>query len=313
MKKTLVALAVLAAAGAASAQTYSLTGGYTFGWKSVTAAGATTSGFGNDGAGIALTAKEDLGNGLTATAVISAGGLVRGGGNVDGENASLTLAGGFGTITTSSNEGSVWLSGWQGPASALDGKVHSANTASDAIGYTSPAFGDFKFSATYVEDSDAATALGFGVGHAGSTTPHLLSLGVTYASGPLMVKAGYLNWGTDGAADNAQRIAATYDLGVAKIGGGYYQLNWKAPGTDRTDVSFGASVPLGNVTLGINWAQRDDGGAAGKTAKKTTGSSIGASYALSKSMSTQLVYTNWKANTDAKSSNETVLSISKSF
>lgn len=338
MKKTLVALAVLAAAGAASAQTYTLTGAYTFGWKSVSdATGATTAGFGTDTASIALTAKEDLGNGLTATASIGAGGLQRKAsslsdkavsaadplksvqatipGSVGGENATLTLAGGFGTVITSTSEGSVWLSGWQGPASALDGKVHSANSASDSITYMLPAIGDFKFSVTYAEDSAADTALGFGVGHSGSKTPHYLSLAGTYASGPLMVKASYGNWGKDGTADNLQRIAATYDMGVVKVGGGYYQLNYKAPGTDRTDVAFGATVPLGNVTLGLNWAQRDDGGAPDQTvtpavkkaAKKTTGTSVGASYALSKSMSAGLTYTTWKANTDAKTSNETVL------
>ncbi|MEY3782232.1 MAG: hypothetical protein RIS97_410, partial [Pseudomonadota bacterium] len=80
MKKTLLALAVVAASGAAFAQSATLSGSYAFGYQSATsAAGVRTAGIGTDTAAIALVATEDLGGGLKATAKVSLGGMMRDG------------------------------------------------------------------------------------------------------------------------------------------------------------------------------------------------------------------------------------------
>ena len=97
MKKTLLALAVVAASGAAFAQSATLSGSYSFRLPSTKVAGVSTAGFGTDTAAIALVATEDLGGGLKATAKVSLGGMMRDGAGT-GEDASVSLSGGFGTI-----------------------------------------------------------------------------------------------------------------------------------------------------------------------------------------------------------------------
>jgi predicted porin len=68
MKKTLVALAVLAASGASFAQA-TITGTYAFGYASTTGGGvAASSGLGTDTADINFAASENLGGGMTASA-----------------------------------------------------------------------------------------------------------------------------------------------------------------------------------------------------------------------------------------------------
>jgi len=325
MKKTLVAIAVLASAGAASAQ-YTLSGGYTFGYKATDVAGAKSAGFGNDGASIKLTAVEDLGNGLTATASISAGGLVRStntatgnvkadkspvvdangnqtyshSGAVDGENANLALAGGFGKVTLATNEGSVTLSGWQGPASAFDGKVLSANSVRDSISYELPKFGDFTVTLGYTEDSDAG--LGYGIDGADKS----FSIAAAYASGPLSARASYAAY-KESDNDGAYSIRASYNAGVVTVGGGFAQLNHKSKG-ERRDFVVGGNIPMGALTLGLNYASRS---AFGSDASKT-GTSLGVSYALSKTMGVNFATTGWKAK-GGSSDTETTVTVSKSF
>jgi predicted porin len=90
MKKTLLALAIVAASGAAFAQSATLSGAYVFGYQSTKVAGVRTAGIGTDTAAIALTASEDLGGGLKATARVSLGGMMRDGAGT-GEDARLIL------------------------------------------------------------------------------------------------------------------------------------------------------------------------------------------------------------------------------
>jgi Gram-negative porin len=302
MKKTLVAIAVLASAGAASAQ-YTLSGGYTFGYKATDVNGVSASGFGNDGASIKLTAVEDLGNGLTATASISAGGLARAansatGGFVDGENANMALAGGFGTVTLATNEGSVSLSGWQGPASAFDGKVLSANSVRDSVSYTLPKFGDFTVGLGYTEDSDA------GLGYGASGADKSFSGYVAYASGPLSGRVLYAMY-KESVYDNAYNIRASYNAGVVTVGAGFAQLNGDSG--QRRDYVVGGNIPMGAVTLGLNYASREQ-----MTGRKDKGTSLGVSYALSKSTGVNFATTSWKQGSGTNNT-ESTLTISKSF
>ena len=81
MKKTLIALAVLAASGASFAQV-TITGNYTAGYRvssgvgaTATANGADQGGLGNDTSALTFEAKEDLGGGMAAGAKMSVDGL----------------------------------------------------------------------------------------------------------------------------------------------------------------------------------------------------------------------------------------------
>src|SRR3990167_310563 len=98
MKKTLIALAVLAASGASFAQA-TLSGNYTFGYKQTSGGGvAQMGGFGTDTAAIKIAATEDLGGGMAASAQVTFANGNRGGA-VAGEDAFVKLTGGFGALT----------------------------------------------------------------------------------------------------------------------------------------------------------------------------------------------------------------------
>ena len=138
MKKTLLALAVIAASGAAFAQTATLSGNFTYGYQANKVAGVSTAGLTTDTAAIALVATEDLGGGLKATAKVSLANMMRDGAGT-GEDAFVSLAGGFGTVSMGAVETDDGLSRARpGPQWGLDGKVHGANTNIDYISYTSP-------------------------------------------------------------------------------------------------------------------------------------------------------------------------------
>jgi hypothetical protein len=85
MKKTLIALAAvasLATSGAAFAQA-TISGFMAAGYQTYTSGGAATSsmgGFGVDTAELYITAKEDMGGGMTAGGTMGIGGLERAGG-----------------------------------------------------------------------------------------------------------------------------------------------------------------------------------------------------------------------------------------
>ena len=95
MKKSLIALAVLAASGASFAQV-SVTGNLTYGYQSTTMAtanGAATTemgGMGAETAKVVFTAKEDLGGGYAATATMKLN--TAPGGVANGDDHTLMLA-----------------------------------------------------------------------------------------------------------------------------------------------------------------------------------------------------------------------------
>jgi predicted porin len=188
MKKTLVALAVIAASGAAFAQA-TLTGGYTFGYQTTTnAAGVKSAGLGTDGASMQLTATEDLGGGLKATARVSLGGMQRDGAGA-GEDAYLQLSGGFGTVkmgTFESCNGLQGLGGAGAPTWNIDnGTSLSGCSNIDNIGWTSNDMGGLKFRAGYT-DRGTASGTGLGAGTDGTANAQSsLSVGVAYAAGGL--------------------------------------------------------------------------------------------------------------------------------
>jgi hypothetical protein len=231
--------------------------------------------------------------------------------NVTGENAAITLSGPFGSIKAGSEEGSVYLSGWQGPASAFDGKVLSSNAITDAVSYTAPKMGPVTLSVGMSEN--ASGNLGLGVGGQ-TTTQRLTSYAVSFAQGPLAIKANFLDYDReDLAATNTKtvvRYAATYDLGVAKIGAGS-SVAKRNNGAKVTDVAFGVTVPMGAITVGANSASRK----ISTDAVATKGTSFAVSYDLSKRTSVSLRQTNWRDGgaTRAGKESDTLVLVGHSF
>lgn len=306
MKKTLVALAVLAASGASFAQV-TITGELAMGYKSTTTAGAasdsTSSGFGVNTSGIFFNATEDLGGGMKAVANMGVEGLDRseeGTGSLYGTNADLSIVSGFGTFKLAAEEQNGSLSGtlaavapgWLGQ----DGKLFAGNSDRDAVSWTMPV-GPVSVA---VKHSESAAGLGEGVGSTGNSGQGNNSISAKYAAGALGAYAAYnlydnKDGGTFLTLDNKLTLAGSYDLGVAKFGLGY-QIAKKMKGS-TTDTYLSFAVPFGALTVGGEWgSSKDDldGVAVATRADVTrTGMGLGASYALSKRTTVLVGYRAW--------------------
>jgi predicted porin len=301
MKKTLIALAVLAASGASFAQA-TITGNYTFGYKQTQAAGAAqTSGIGTDTAAVTFAASEDLGGGLKAAAQVSIASAYRGA-TVGGEDAKLTLTGGFGQLTMGTVEsangllaiGSSGASGF-----GLDGNVISGSTNLDVIGYGLPLGNGLTLGVSYTDVGVANGVPKLGEGTTGAAIGQSSwTAGVTYAAGPLAVKLDTTSYNRNGDTDvtsnagqSRYRLSGAYDLGVVRLSAGYSR---KSSSGDKTEYEtlVGIKVPMGAVTAGLDYANASTDTAGVKSAEKQ-GYSLGVSYALSKRTSVSASYLNW--------------------
>lgn len=296
MKKTLIALAVLAASSASFAQV-TITGNIgpsfqkspvlTFiGTGSIPEAQGI---FVQDGE-VNFTATESLGTGMSITA--RGGVTLRGrGGAVGTRDTTVALTTPFGRITAGSSRTCGQLN------TVLSGQVtgghYTAQETSnllpldkcsliDLVNYAAPV-GPILLSLSYVEFLTAAG----GAGDISGLTAAVI--GGTYNKGPLSVTADYTSYsqrlvgqsggnlglvnglGGQGAVDafdgsDRTRIVGTYDLGVAKVGLGYQMLSRGV--ADQYVASV--SVPLGAVTLGLDYTARGaQGDLKGNTASKT--------------------------------------------
>jgi predicted porin len=289
MKKTLIALAAVAATGAAFAQSsVNLTGKLRFAYeatKDTTAAGAVSKANGikvTDG-DFALTAVEDLGGGMKAIAFMNVQSRGRDTA-ISGRDAYIALTGGFGKVLIGSIEagnGIIGLGGAGAPVYGMDGSVIAGAGNVDILQYTSPSFSGFNASVTL---TDGTTRLGM---ESTSPAPKTAGLGLAYANGPIAVKADYTDYTrnaydvTKALTDKRVRLSGSYDLGVVKLGAGYEQRKYDAVvATGKTtDLIFGVTAPVAsNVTLGLNFAQSKRDGAA----QKRSGVDFGAQYDLSK-------------------------------
>ena len=363
MKKSLIALAVLAASGASFAQV-SITGNLTAGFQSsnvpigasvnggITTADQSTSGFGVDTAEVVFSAKEDLGGGMKATAklglVDAARGMTAGRPNTGfgPGDAELGLSGGFGQLTLSSSRSTDYLSGGVAGVGGtfMDGRVFFNRVSRDSVAYSMP-IGPVTVGLTY---SEAANRLGLGDGTSGATTSspvfevfpaRQVALAVQYADGPLTADVGYLSndklssftWNDTTVTPNVTRAvldfenknhlrgSVSYDLGVVKLGGGMERQSWEYTGTIRTkltvtDTMLAVSAPLGAVTLGANWAQREISESTTATGNGSyNGYGLKAAYALSKRTAVSADYTNWNGAVNAQKQSQYNLFLSHSF
>ena len=261
MKKSLIALAVLAASGAAMAQSSVTLYGvadaavtYVNGldnWTGLNSGANKTSRLGFRGV-------EDLGGGLKANFVLEGGfnldaGDGKSGGATDSgfqfkRQSTVGLAGNFGEVrlgrelTAAYNAtarydvfGSVgiahsqlWDDGKNLDTTTFDDPYHYTTNqrVSNAITYVSPDFSGFKVAANY----------GFGEVAGKNSDGRYFGGGLTYDNGPLSLGLGAerMNKG-DGAAMQAQAshditawsLGGSYDLGVAKLLAAYRQSTAK--------------------------------------------------------------------------------------
>lgn len=319
MKKTLIALAVLATAGAASAQsTVSVSGRFAAAYTSTSTNNLTTgaadsaNGLGVTDGNVTFAASEDLGGGLKAGVSMDVrvrGRTAAGGGSVDGRDAVVYVAGGFGTVAVGSIElgnGIIGLGGADAPTQGLDGAVSPSGSVAledvinaDVLSYTSPTFSGFTANVVLV---DSATAPGANGMQSAAVTPDATLLGLGYAAGPLAVSADYTDYGfntfTGSYQDSRFRVSASYDLGVVKLGAGYQTMDIQTvvagavtAGAAVKDKQYilGVSAPVGKaLVVGANYTRHtEDTAVASNT---ITGWDLGAQYNLSKRTNVQLGY-----------------------
>jgi predicted porin len=307
MKKTLIALAAVAATSAAFAQSsVNLTGEFAYGFQQTTTAGVKSKGFGMDTAAVKVSVTEDLGGGLKAIAAMQLANIARGN-TVGGEDFTMVLAGGFGSILLGQIEigsGIRGLGQAGAPVNNMEGEILGAAVNGDIVKYATPSFGGFKASVSFVEGT-GAPVLGLGNGmNAGQSRS--VTLGGEYASGPIAAKIDTTSWSQSATADSRYRLSGSYDLGVVKLGAGYEDLKTVASTHVKQSI-LGVSAPLGPVTVGAVYVTN-------KTAAGTRkGYSLGASYALSKRTSVIANYAAWEPTVAAAKDKKTWIVLDHTF
>ncbi len=242
---------------------------------------------------IGLKGSEDLGGGLTASFkqewdLDLDTGFMK---TSEGRNSTLGLSGGFGEVRMGRSYTPLFnvigSSDVFGTTGATTVTLYADGVrASNALFYTSPSFGGVKVDAMFTNNNNSTNLT--------ETKDNHLGLSATYAEGPLMVAVGYGKIKTTTGAVKGETkgvaVAATYDLGAAKVYFGH------TSGSEQKDVSLtteskaketnlGVSVPLGAVTLmaGVGKNKVENISATGAVTKGDgTDVVVGATYALSK-------------------------------
>lgn len=293
MKKSLIALAVLAASGAAMAQSSVTLYGIADVWVGrtsvTTAAGVKTNtsvlqSGGLGGSRLGFKGTEDLGGGLKAVFALEQGVAVdTGAGGTFNRQSYVGLAGGFGQVTF----GNTWTamddvlgasnsgfdSGLSASNNVLQVQALYASNPGNTIKYVSPSFGGFSggFSHSLKENSLVT-------GHEGIT-----DFSLSYSAGPVAANFAYQVQNGAAADTKLTALNGSYDLGMAKLLASYGSV--KYPVGKSTDFQFGADVPLSSaMTLSAGYAQSKEDAAAG--GQKRTGYGLAVGYSLSKRTTT---------------------------
>jgi len=336
MKKSLIALAALAATASFAQSTVTLSGVVDFAYGSASGSAlnnatklqtVSQSNYTASTSAINFAVVEDLGGGLRAearyeidprawsngTGVSTAGALGR-------HQSFVGLSGGFGAIKLGvMNAGSLNAYSASSPlgtgiGSGFSFSDHTAVSVgtvryNNSVRYDTPRFNGFAGSLTYAPgNADAGTVAG-----QTSTNPQITNLGVTYSQGPLNVAFSSLQTGAltgTGAAPKStyNYIGANYSFGAARLFAGYGDGDKSAAVTANNVTSYvnakvtrvGATYTMGAVTLLGQYATTKLGTAPDR---KTTG--LRADYALSKRT---VAYLGYEAqDTGAASANKTNL------
>jgi predicted porin len=299
MKKTLIALAAVAATSAAFAQSSVTLFGRvdaSVGQEKNTVTGvSTTKLFNGSAAGLTgsrwgMRGTEDLGGGLKAVFELenrfNVDDGTTGGGFLG--NAFVGLTGGFGTVHLGRSYNGY---DYTQDLSVRDNVFDSAFTAdfnpgnntrsANMIKYVSPTFSGFT--------AVASSGLGEGV------TKNENGVSVGYAGGPLAVRVG----AQTNAAGDTVGVSAGYNFGIASVSGGYSQLSAPNNGNDSTGLVLGVTVPMGAFKFSAGYASGEVETNAGAAVSDTTQFGLGATYSLSKRTTAYVGYKDSKVENAA--------------
>jgi len=257
MKKTLVAVAAMAAFSGAYAEV-TISGLLD---AAITVDGTnSTLGVGpNGGSEFTLGMTEDLGNGLKAIGAFTVIGDVLTGSsdNFATYNSFVGLSGEFGSVKLGSQWSPIFLASTISDASGRWGSANLANPTelqtANSITYTSPAISGFSLSFQRelgVAGTPAAGAAAFINTGSGTTQAYSLNYSAggftaAYATGTNSVNLAVA--GSD--ATKTSLFAANYNFGMATVHYGNLTTDAAANGTNVKSNSIGVSAPIGAVTL----------------------------------------------------------------
>ncbi len=298
MKKTLVAVAAMAATAAfaqSSVTLYGVADAYFGGEKGAAQVRDTvvnSGGLSESRVGISI--KEDLGADLSAFAVVERGINLDKGTLAGNRKAVVGLGGSFGAVSLGQQrtplhnaiEGLIdnqANSAFSAVGAALDGDATGANYAiayTDSIRYDSPNFEGFSgaIQVGLNENKTATTSAGRGV-----------SLNLGYDNGPLAVGFAHQNDKANGSvsANKTNAVGASYDFGVVKANLGFIQEQIGGASVKDRTYNIGASVPFDAFTLVAQFANRKESG-NGKADGNARSLGLEGRYALSKRTTTYL-------------------------
>jgi hypothetical protein len=153
--------------------------------------------------------------------------------NVRGEDAKLTLSGGFGSVLFGTVRNGAYSNSVTGVAAApgFDNKVDAARSYRDVIIYNTPELIPGLTGQVYLSEPNFQTAAandtGLGAGSLGSSGQRKDILSLNYAAGPIKANIGYVSQDnridspTSTSGTTGYRLGGTYDAGVVLVGAGY--------------------------------------------------------------------------------------------
>lgn len=306
MKKSLIALAVLAASGASFAQSSVTVYGLADIWLGTI---STDDGMGNDETNTVLESggvntsrwglkgSEDLGGGLKANFKFEQGfaldtGAARGTDDILGASQSgqafsreayVGLSGGFGEVKL----GKVWTAydDVSGASNAVfDSKLAPMNWVMRSTAYIGNPGNTIYYSTP--DFSGFAGAISYSMGETAYKDAEILSVNLTYNAGPLALQFGYQEQdnGVLAGNDSAEflRVGGSYNFGVATLKGTYGEVSnlGNISGNDADEYQIGVDFPVGPawVISGSYAASQGNG----INTEDSSGFGIAATYTLSK-------------------------------
>jgi len=277
MKKSLIALAVLAASGAAFAQsTVNIYGIVDVGLVKDKGQSAKLMSGPVSGSRLGFKGTEDLGGGLKATFALEQGiDAVAGTGGAFNRESTVGLAGNFGAVRIGR-----MFTAYDDVNGATDPVFDSALSPfnvfkstgytpapNQGIHYATPNFNGF------------SGALSYSMNQTTNVSSHVTAFNVQYAAGPVYVALGYQDEAKLASASKFTRLNGSYDFGAAKLLAAYGHVKNDATGFVTNEYTIGVDVPVAsNIVLsaGYGSSKADNEGA------RSNGFSLGAAYLLSK-------------------------------
>jgi len=326
MKKTLVAMAVMAVAGVASAQV-TLYGKIDAGVEYKDAGGVTTTKIASgqfSGSRWGMKGSEDLGGGLSANFQLEGGfsldtgitGQTSGTGTaagsagqarIFGRTAQVGVSGAFGTVTLgrqyTPTDNVLWMPDPMGTTGALAGPMYAVFSGTgtydtlgngrqnNAVSYSIPSMNGLNAQLMFAPDESDVDAHRY------------VGANMSYAAGPLTAAVAWESTTATNATKSTTGwlLGGAYDLGAFKLGG---EVMGGTTSTDSTTTGWylGASAPVGAATLSAGYANAKVTTAA-SVETKSNAWGINATYSLSKRTN---VYGGWTAKEDTVGAAATV-------